>query len=270
MTTWKSHAGVALVAVLSVGVLGGCASKGDVQYLHDEVRRLAIRQDSMYRALAVAVQAGDRETQDSLLALSGFLFDWRGDMSNRLAGLQDQQRRVAEYVGQNQRNLAGIGEELIAQRRRLDERLAEPVEEDVPETDSADGSAPAGDEGAAQAAYDVGVRHVNLGNAVAARSSFEHFVERYPNSTLAPAAYIHLGELLSVEERFSEAVEAYLTVPERFPAADQVPEALYRAALVQIEVEDMDSARQLLERLVNTYPEHRHADRARERLGEIP
>ena len=92
----------------------------------------------------------------------------------------------------------------------------------------------------------------------------------YPNSDLAPSAHLHLGELLSGEERLEEAVEAYLEVPRLFPTAEEVPDALYRAGVLSIELADYEQARQLLERLVNTYPGHRYAEQARERLQGIP
>ncbi len=269
-TSRRRVAGVAWLALAGT-VLAGCASKGDVQFVHDEMRRLAARQDTTLRVLIDAVERGDRATRDSLLAVSEFLFDWRGDVASRLSGVQDQQRRLAEYVGQNQRSLAAVREELIAQRRRLDERLAAAGGDEAAAAvaQSEEAAPPPGDGDAAGQAFDAARRQFNLGNMGVARRAFEAFLDRFPNSSLAPGAHIHLGELLSLEERFPEAIEAYLEVPERFPTAGQVPDALYRASLVHRETEDFDAERELLERLVGTYPEHRHAESARERLEEI-
>ena len=83
-------------------------------------------------------------------------------------------------------------------------------------------------------------------------------------------AYLHLGELRSQDDELEVAVDLYLKIPELFPTAEEVQDALYRAGLLCIELEDYARARQFLERVVNTYPEHRNAELARSRLEDIP
>ena len=263
---------ICVLALVGVS-LGACATKRDFLVLHSEVRALAARQDSVYEALIRAMEQANRATQDSLAVVSDLLFDFRGDVSNRLLAIQDQQLRHGELVGQSQRSLAGMREELISQRQRLDEQLA--VREEEGDSVAAGGSEEegavlSGTGEASEEAYNSAVRQLNRGNLNVARRAFEGFLEQYPNSDLAPSAYVHLGELLSHDDNLDQAIETYLKVPELFPAADQVPDALYRAGLLCIELEDFDRARQFLERLVNTYPDHRHAEPARERLQDIP
>ena len=55
----------------------------------------------------------------------------------------------------------------------------------------------------------------------------------------------------------------------RFPPAAKLPDALYRIALIQIEIEEIESAIDTLQRITNTYPESVIAEIAADKLEEI-
>ncbi len=246
--------------------LAACATKTDFRNLESEVRALAARQDTATLALQ-RVQRVNRTVIDSVGALSESLFEFRGDVSNRLLSIQDQLLLLGELVGQSQRSLATMREELIAQRQQLEDRLSARGEPgDTLEVVGGE----AGEQDAADVAFASLQTELDRGNLNTARRGFERFISMYPNSEFAPSAHLHLGELLSGEERLEEAVAMYLEVPRLFPTAEEVPDALYRAGVLSIELNDFEQARQLLERLVNTYPGHRYVEQARERLQGIP
>jgi TolA-binding protein len=71
------------------------------------------------------------------------------------------------------------------------------------------------------------------------------------------------------EDDLEGALEAFLRIPEFHPTSPEVPQALYRAAVLHIEMGDPDEARVLLERVVNSYPDSGAAILAQERLREI-
>ncbi len=262
------------IGVLAAGLfMGACATKRDLEYIQMEVRALGVRQDSVLEALSRSVHETHLVAMDSIAALSDGLFDLRGDVSNRLVAIQDQQLIIGEILGQSQRSMAAMREEFNSERQRIAEQLAARV----PEEDSVEGggssaeqATPAGNDDRAEDIYNTGVRQSNRGNYTTARRAFEGFLDEYPNHDLAPSAYLHLGALVSQGDELEEAVDLYLKVPELFPTAEEVPDALYRAGLLCIELEDDARARQFLERVVNTYPEHRNAELARSRLEDIP
>jgi tol-pal system protein YbgF len=258
------------VAVLGLS-LPACATKRDFQDLQSEVRALAARQDAASEELR-RVERANQAVLDSVGVLSESLFEFRGDISSRLFEIQDQLLRLGELVGQSQRSLANMREELIAQRQQFEDRLSARA---APGDTLADVGGDAGEQevvggDAAEEAFASLVQALDRGNLGTALRGFGRFISMYPNSDLAPSAHLHLGELLSGEERLEEAVEAYLEVPRLFPTAEEVPDALYRAGVLCIELGDYEQARQLLERLVNTYPGHRYTEQARERLQGIP
>lgn len=267
-TTVARWAGIAVLA----SSLAACATKSDFRNLESEVRALAARQDTATLALQ-RVQRVNRAVLDSVGVLSESVFEFRGDVSNRLLAIQDQLLLLGELVGQSQRSLANMREELIAQREQLEERLRErgaPGDTlEVVGGEVGDQEVVGGGDAADEAFASV-LQALDRGNLTTARRRFEQFISMYPNSELAPSAHLHLGELLSGEERLEEAVAIYLEVPRLFPTAEEVPDALYRAGVLSIELNDFEQARQLLERLVNTYPGHRFVEQARERLQGIP
>ncbi|MDE2806418.1 MAG: tetratricopeptide repeat protein [Gemmatimonadota bacterium] len=252
--------------------LAACATKSDFRNLESEVRALAARQDTATMTLR-RVERVNRAVIDSVGALSESVFEFRGDVSNRLLAIQDQLLLLGELVGQSQRSLANMREELIAQRQQLEERLRA---RDAPGDTLELAGGEVGDQevvgggDADDVAFASLEQALDRGNLSTARRGFERFISMYPNSEFAPSAHLHLGELLSGEERLEEAVAIYLEVPRLFPTAEEVPDALYRAGVLSIELNDFEQARQLLERLVNTYPGHRYVEQAQERLEGIP
>lgn len=250
-----------LLALASLLPLVACATKRDVRDLQSEVRALALRQDSA----VLALQSTNRNLRDSLSVVSDALFEMRGDLNNQMLSVQDQLLRIGELTGQSQRSLAGLRDQMEQQRREL---AAPPV---VARPDSADAQDPQipGVEDP-QDMYNAAVSMLNRGNFTVATMTFRRFLEENPNHDLAPSAHIRLGELLTQENRLEEAAAEYLKVRELFPTAAEVPDALYRAGAVYLEMENFDLAQQYLETVVNSYPDHAVATLAQERLRDIP
>ena len=248
--------------------------KSDVRDLQTEMRAMMLRQDSAYIALHQAIQRANGETRDTLNAYAETLFQFRGDVTNNLLDIQAQLLQLGELTGQSQRSLAGLRDQLEDQRRQLAARPVPQTETDPAvaddqgasdESDLLPGTADERDE-----VFNTAVANMNRGNFTVARIAFARFLEEYPDDALAPAAHLRLGELMSRENRFEEAAEEYLKVRERFPTAEEVPEALFRAGAAYLDMENFELARQYLEQVINTYPDSGVATMAQDRLGDIP
>jgi len=249
-----------VLAIACVLPLAACATKRDVRDLQTEVRALAMRQDSA----VLALQATNRSLRDSLNVVSNLLFQFRGDVNNSMLTIQDQLIRIGELTGQSQRSLAGLRDQLDQQRRQA----TAPTPRTTPQQPGAQDDLVVGDD--AQDLYNTGVSLFNRGNFTVATNVFRRFLEEFPAHELAPSAHLRLGELLAQENRLEEAAEEYLKVRELFPTASEVPDALYRAGAVYLEMEDFERARQYLEMVVNSYPDHAVARLAEDRLRDIP
>lgn len=255
-----------LLATAAVLVLGGCATKGDLRDLQTEIRALAVRQDSLLAEL----RRETISTQDTLRETTDQLFSFRGDISRQLREISRSLSTLEVMVGENQRGIVGVRDQL-ANLRRLpaggsaaggdplaDDPTAGPGE--VPDQGSA---------GGAEEIYNAAVGQFNRGSNSAARLAFQQFLQAHPNHRLAPDAHYYLADILVQEDDLEAALEAFEEIPTLFPTAEKVPEALYRVALLQIELDREDEAVVTLDRIVNSYPDAGVALLAREKLDEI-
>lgn len=260
--------------VLAVA-LGACATKRDLLDLQAEIRESDARQQARIDGLTRAIQQGNRQALDSVAAASELVFDFRGDLVNAIRDIERSLMLTREVVGENQSSLATVLERMAGLERAVRDltRAVDRLQQDsvALEGEGAEAvpvTAAASDPEDEFAAI---VRAFENGSFTVARMQFERFVTEYPESELAPAAHLYLGELFAVEQRFDEAIDTYLQIPQLDPDADEAPQALYRAAVLYLdELEDTDRARALLETVVESYPDHSVAELARARLAEIP
>ena len=255
-----------LLTMAAVAMLGGCATKGDVRDLRTEIRVMAVRQDSLIAELRRQTMS----TQDTLREASDQLFNFRGDISRRLQAISQSLSTMESIVGENQRGIVGIRDQLANMRRMPGGQPAGgagPTGED-PMMGPGDAPGQRSDSGPVET-YNAAVGQFNRGSLTTARLAFEQFLQAYPNHRLAPDAHYYLADLMVQEDRLEDALDAFREIPELFPSAEKVPEALYRIALLQIELDRTGEAENTLERIVNSYPDAGVALLAREKLNEI-
>jgi tol-pal system protein YbgF len=248
-----------LLTVAAAASLGGCATKGDLRNLRLEIQALSARQDSLLAAL----RRQALQTQDTVREQGRALFDFRGDVLRQLREVDESLTRLEAMVGENQRGISGIRDQMANLRRAAG--TPTPVE----------GAPPAGVEeppavgSDAESIYNAAVAQFNRGSLATARTAFQQFLQAFPTHRLASDAHYFLADILVQEDRVEDALDAFLEIPELFPTAAKVPDAMYRAALLQIELGRTADARATLERVVNTYPASGVATLARDKLREI-
>ncbi len=257
---WVRRGGVFLVSTTLL-LASGCAMRGDVRRLQDEVARQSSQQDAQLRELSAAIRA----LQDTLEIQSDMVVDTRGGIARELRDIQAQLSQLSALTGQVQRSLVLLSERVQAEGARVttSERRADP--------DSLRALLGRRDGGpaAAEETYEAAVTQFNRGSLNTARMAFGSFLGDYPDHRLAPRAQFYLAEILQQENRLDEAIEEFLRVSELYPAADQVPVALYRIGQIYVLQENFDEAVIYLERVVNTYPDSGAAEIAQELLREV-
>ncbi len=248
---WGASGRVLALALTLGPVAPGCALKSDIRDLQDEVRRLTARQDSALARLEMLTL----QNQDSLREQGELMFEFRGAVARQLLDIEEQLVTIQELTGQSQRNLAALRDQMELRRG------------DVFETPL--GETPSEASGVADDVFNAAVTHFNRGSNTTARSAFEQFLQAYPNHSLAPNAQFYLADILVQEDRLEEAIESFLRIPELYPTAPVVPDALYRVGALYLDRGDTAEGREYLERVVNSYPDSRAANTARRRLEEI-
>jgi TolA-binding protein len=130
--------------------------------------------------------------------------------------------------------------------------------------------------------YQAAYLDFSRGNYALAIGGFREFVRRHPDDEVADnaqywigEAYLSLahryqdaGELERTDQALKEAAQAFHDVAERYPGADKVPAALYKEALVLLELQQPAPARDRLEYLVEKFPTTPEARLARERVAD--
>ncbi len=248
------------VAVVS----GGCAMKGDIRTLQEELRTVAARQDSLITMLAIETQ----QTQDTLRTQSNQMFDFRGDIARRLQQIEQSLTRLEAIAGENQRGMAAIRDQLANLRRGG--MSTTPVPSGGGDSSSGGSeSLIGGSSGNADQLWTAATQQRNRGSVNSAIRAYEQFIAEHPDDPRGADAYYWLGDLISQQDRPEDALERFQQIQQLFPTSTRVPEALYRIALLHEELGDIDEAKAVLERIMNTYPDAGVTALAREKLAEI-
>ncbi len=244
-----------LLALVPCVLVAGCATKGDVRGLQEEIRELYSQQQLLLGQLRTAQT--DQEVR--LIELTLDLRDERGDIARQLAGITDQLLTVQELSGLSQQQLAGLRDQL--ERDRAQMRFA-PTDGLLP------GTVPAAGDQAGEL-YTAALTQLQRGSLGAARLGFQQVVDQFGSHELAPEARYYLAEILEREGSPEDAIEAFLEIQEFHPTADRVPDALYRIGLIHLELGNPDDAEQFFERVVNTWPDSDASELARSELRDL-
>jgi TolA-binding protein len=263
---WVRGGGVFFVAA-SLLLTSGCAMKGDVRRLQEEVAQRSSRQDAQLaelRALATDIQEEIEALQDTLDVQSVMVVDSRGGISRELREIQTQLSQLTALTGQIQRSMVSISQRVQAEGARVtaSDQRADPDSLRALVGRGAGRAAP-------EETYEAAMTQYGRGSLNTAQMAFRSFLGNFPDHQLAPRAQFFLADILEQENRPDEAVAEFLRVAELYPSADQVAMALYRIALIYVEQENVDEAVIYLERLTNTYPDSGPAEIAQELLQEI-
>ena len=257
-----SPASRTLVLLAVIVSVTGCATKQDIRDLQagitEELRRVSTEQE----ALREEIRQQSALAQDST---SRELTDIRGSLLMTLGRIDDRLGQIEELVGQNSLGISTMRDQMEALRRggvsTAPSGAGDPAQ-------TASGTLSSGT-GEADALYNAAVTQFNRGSLSAARLAFQQFLTQFPSHELAPDAQYYLADIQVQEGNLEEAVEAFSAIRELFPTSDRVPDALYRVGVLQIELGNEAEARRALELVVNTYPDHRAALAARDRLASL-
>ena len=255
---------VRVLAMLTVAVaFSGCAMKGDIRLLQEELRMIAASQDSLITELRNEAQ----QTQDTLRTQGDQMFDLRGDLNRQLQQITQSLVRLEAIAGENQRGMASVRDQLANIRRIPSSTTTTAAGSDS--TQSGSGESLMGGGGNADQLYQVAQDQLNRGSLNSASRAFEQFISEYPSDPRVADAHFFLGDVRTQQDRPDDALEAFEEVQRLFPTHARVPDALFRIANLQIELDDVDAAKVTLERIINTYPDELVAMLAREKLSEL-
>jgi len=265
-------------AWLALFALGGCASKGDLRRVEEQLllsRGENQRADSARAAELAQVLGLQRRILDSLEGLerslgglSVQLQGLRGDFSNDLISVQQQLVQIQALTGQSQQRLTELQTQLEARSEQLNAAPAAAV----PDTGGAGGGAapgqPAVGAPSAEQIYAASLQQLRRGSPATARMGFRELLRLYPSHERVPDATYFLGESFAAESPDSAAV-FYARVAADFPRSTRAASAVYKLGLLAERKKDLEAARRYFTSVVRDYPRSDEAALARDRLKTL-
>jgi tol-pal system protein YbgF len=250
--------------VSSLGLVAGCALKGDVRKVGLQVEALQAQvshSDSLRRGERDSILAVIAVVQQTLTAQQNYLVQLRGDARTDHLNIQQQLVSVQELTGQSQQRLTEL-------RGQLEARAQQPVP--VPDTGAKGPSGPAGSAAGASAdqMYDVSLQQYRRGSVGTARLGFREFLRMYPIEPRAADALFFIGETFAADQPDSASV-VYEQVVKTYPNSARAPTALYKLGLLAERSPDKAAARTFYNRVIAGYPRSDEANLARVRLQAL-
>ena len=251
----KRAARALLLSVGAAVALSGCATKGDLKRMRDEMVAMQAHQDSLFREM----QRQNRMLLDTIKAGYSAQLDAQGQTSHRFRELEQQLGRTEEIVNQ----LHGLVTQLSD---RLDQLAMQPR--------AASGGGLPGSTGTVggsqvEGMYELGLQKLDEGAFTTARITFEGIINQYPQDPRAPDAQFQIGETYAKEGNATRAIEELRKVEANWPSSPRAPAALYRAGFLAEENQDNALARELYETIRRRYIGSDEARLAEQRLRQI-
>jgi tol-pal system protein YbgF len=201
-------------------------------------------------------------------------FDQQAKAQLDLAG---QIQRQAEEMARLRGQIETLNYELETTKKRqqdfyldLDSRLRKfetvaPANATV-EGENGPNSKSAADPGKETQDYEVALNQFKAGKYKDAAAGFGAFVQKHPDSSLAPNAQYWLGNAWYAQRDCKRAIEAQSVVTTRYADSAKAPDAWLAISTCQQEMGNPTGAKRSLETVLTKYPGTPAADTARERL----
>ncbi len=237
---------VLAAAALLAALLAGCsgATNEQIQLLRSEI---------------FAVKQEQRQVRHELTALDSLLGQRTGSLDRFGAGFEADVRQMRERLTVVEQRLRDIEGEIARVKRP---GAAAPT--GAPSAGGQVAAKPAGDP---REAFDTAYRDFTSANYQMAIEGFQDFVQRAPQSSLAPEAYYYIGSSQMALKKYREAIEAFRTVAEKYPDSPQHPDALFKIGDSLIALGDRSRAETYFQTLIQRFPDSNAAALARSRLN---
>lgn len=240
-------------------------------------------QDQRITELQAKLDASDKARQ----ALEQRLNDQKNQTIDLLSQIDRLNAEISKLRGQLEVNSHEI--ELAQQRQRdlyadLDGRMrkleggasaTKPADAAVaatatPVASATPNAATLPTDGAAELkAYEAALELSKSGKHKDAIEAFEKFLETYPASKFAAPAQYWIGYSYFSQKNYKAAIAGQQKLIKLYPDHHKVPDAMYNLANSQIQLSEIDNAKQTLREIVSKYPLSDAAPLAKKRLAVL-
>lgn len=253
-----------LLCILLCGLLiAGCATRSEVLTFKEETHYIRARLDTLNLEMQnLRMQAdGLQIRQDRLveeMVTQSDLRQFKSYLGSRMDDDAAQMQMLSAQINDLSQRLTGVAQ-------RVDEMKYKPAAPS--ETDSTAATEEVSPE--PRLLYDQAYLDLSRGNYELAKSGFEEYLSRFPDTELADNALYWLGETDYVQHNYEEALERFQGVVKKYPKGNKVPAALFKIGLCQIQLRNLPQAKTTLESLIQRFPNTPEAAQAKARLQEL-
>lgn len=270
-------------------LLAGCVSPSDVQKLQSQITELQdqiaqVKKTSSSKQEVENVNQKIVDQTNTLLKSNAQLVvkvqqidEKMNEINGRLETQGSRVDRIAQQILQAQHDV----EELKAARAAAAAAAATappvqpaqtgpgPVTAPPPSAGSMTVAAPTTSSENPVEVYNSATRDYGKGNFDLAISGFRDFLQRNPNSDLADNAAYWIGESLYSQKKYSEAIEAFDVVVNKYAKSDKVPGSLLKKAYAYLALNDKARAIVQLQYVVHEHSKSQEASLARQKLKQL-
>lgn len=258
----------------------GCATQSDLNTIDNRLTDMELRDAQLSRGkeeLKSDIEVRNQELRKQSAGLRAMLEQMDEEvriLSGRLEELEhsikQQQSAAQESEIKRQEKLDRLAQltdqnsdKILRMEQYLNlESSKKPVAAAIP-------GIPAGKPLTEEEAYQSAKQAFDRGDFEAARTGFEEFVKRHPNSKDADNAQFWIGEIYYSEKWYEKAILEYQNVIEKYPTGNKVPAALLKQGLAFASIGDKPNAKLILEELRRKYPDSNEAKIAAEQLKTL-
>jgi tol-pal system protein YbgF len=130
-------------------------------------------------------------------------------------------------------------------------------------------SVPQAEGGVEQMDFNAALAEWREGRYSTAIIAWQRFLNAHPNSKLAGDAQYWLGEAYYVSRDYQAAKEAFINLGLNDPQSVRLPDALLKLGYIYGELGDITRAREVLQKLMQVYPNTQAANLAERRLQSL-
>lgn len=282
-----------LLIPLLVLPLAACASQDDFTLLHREITDV---QRQVQQLGVSTLDKGDlAQVEQRFEEQSQAVVRSNADLAMKVDRLQEELEAVRAGLEVTTRRLQEVSQQLAAaqvaagfrsgvppvEEQQVGDQSTTPpnaAAEDGDTTSSHQDEATQQGEAAAQptalpetpeALYRAAYEDYMRGNYELALQGFQEYGKRYPDTDLTDNAQYWIGECYDALGRPDEALAAFSTVLEKYPASDKAAAAQLKKGLVFLKKGDKGQGVINLQYVVYEHPGTKEADLAREKLGSL-
>lgn len=117
--------------------------------------------------------------------------------------------------------------------------------------------------------YNDAYTKLNQKEYQAARKAFTEFLKLFPQTEYSDNAQFWIGESYYREKRYEEAILEFEEVIKKFPQGNKLPDALLKQAFSFVAINDNNSAKLLLQKIIDQYPTSAQAEIAKVKLTSL-